>query len=212
AGGERGLALTLLRCVAYLGSGTYASTIRGGAGPHLLTPGAQCLGRHTFRYALAPHAGDWSQAGLVREANAYCASATAYPVADTPPLPVRPASATDEAAPVAAAPSLGLEESFLGIEGDGVILSACKRAEAADEHEGGCREGHLILRLYNPTSAEQPARIKLRVPITRAWQSNVLEQLAKPLAVESGAVPLTIGPKKIVTVALEAEPVAQAAS
>ncbi len=46
------LALTLLRCVGWLSRDDLA-TRPGGAGPTIATPGAQCLGRHTFRYEVA---------------------------------------------------------------------------------------------------------------------------------------------------------------
>jgi alpha-mannosidase len=196
AGGPRGLALTLLRCVAYLGGATYPSTIRGGAGPHLATPGAQCLGRHTFRYALVPHEGDWQAAGLVREANEYCAPPFAYMVEDTPPVPGREAPHLPRA-------RFGLRESFLAVEGEHVLLSACKRREAPDERAGGRREGHLVVRLYNPTEQEQRARLSLRRGIRAAWRSNVLEEARESLPLLDGSLDLTLGPKKIVTVLLE---------
>jgi hypothetical protein len=193
-GGGRGLALTLLRCVAFLGAAAYPSTIRGGAGPHLPTPGAQCPGRHVFRYALVPHAGDWRAAGLVDEANDYCAPALAYPVDDGAP----PAGG-------AAGDALGLTESFLDVAGEGVAVSAFKRAEAADEREGGTHAGRLVLRLYNPAPAPAPARVRLRGGIGRAWRANILEAPQEPLAgagAESG-VAIELDPKRIVTLLLE---------
>jgi alpha-mannosidase len=45
------LALTLLRCVGWL-SRDDLSTRRGGAGPTLPAPGAQCHGDHVFEYAV----------------------------------------------------------------------------------------------------------------------------------------------------------------
>jgi mannosylglycerate hydrolase len=46
------VALTLLRCVGWLSRDDLA-TRPGGAGPTIATPGAQCLGTHTFEYAVA---------------------------------------------------------------------------------------------------------------------------------------------------------------
>jgi alpha-mannosidase len=213
----RGLALTLLRCVQYLGAGGYLLTIRSGAGPHKETPGAQCLGRHTFRYALVPHAGGWEEAGLVREAVAYCTPPVAYPVEDAP-APWVPgwasvnqrrtaaalAATAAGAAGAPAAPILGLQESFLSLEGEAVVLSAMKRAEAPDEFEGGDPGGQLVLRLYNPTSREQPARLRLRGGITAARRANILEQPGEHLPVHGGELSLMLGPKRIVTLLLDA--------
>ncbi len=213
AGGPRGLALTLLRCVQYLGGGAYPQTIRSGAGPHLETPGAQCPGRRTFQYALMPHVGTWEEADLVREAVAYNTPVQAYPVDDTP-LPWVPTWASENQRRTAAAlaaqvesdrePMLGLEESFLRIDGGALVLSAMKRAEAPDEHEGGDPGGRLVLRLYNPTSTTQQARIRLRGGISRAWCANILEQPGDELPVTGGELVLTLGPKKIVTLLIAA--------
>ena len=56
------------------------------------------------------------------------APALAYPVEDGAPPPGGAVGST-----------LGLTESFLDVAGEGVVVSAIKRAEAADEREGGTR-------------------------------------------------------------------------
>ncbi|HET7771577.1 MAG TPA: glycoside hydrolase family 38 C-terminal domain-containing protein [Chloroflexota bacterium] len=217
-GEARGLALTLLRSVAYLGAGAYPSTIRSGAGPPLETPGAQCLGTLTFRYALVPHAGDWQSAGILKEAINYNTPPTSYPVEDSPLPWVPPWASVNQrrnAAALAAQQhadlpdaTFGLTESFLSIEGD-VILSALKRAEAPDENEGGDPGGPLLLRLYNPTDQAQPTRLTFRRPIVRARRASILEQPAEDLPLQDGALPLTVPPKKIVTLLLDIARAAQ---
>ncbi len=57
------LALTLLRCVGWL-SRPNVATRKGPAGPTVETPGAQCIGRHVFEYAVVPHEGGWESAFL----------------------------------------------------------------------------------------------------------------------------------------------------
>ena len=57
------LALTLLRCVGWL-SRPDVATRKGPAGPTVETPGAQCIGRHVFEYAVVPHEGGWENAFL----------------------------------------------------------------------------------------------------------------------------------------------------
>jgi alpha-mannosidase len=66
--GNAELALTLLRCVGWLSRDDF-STRKGHAGPMIATPGAQMLGRHSFDYAIIPHAGGWQTA--YREAYAF---------------------------------------------------------------------------------------------------------------------------------------------
>ena len=65
---EGELALTLLRCVGWL-SRDDLSTRRGGAGPQLPAPGAQCPGEHVFEYAL--ELGEAGSAELVRRSQDY---------------------------------------------------------------------------------------------------------------------------------------------
>lgn len=71
--GDRGVvyALTLLRCVDWLSRDDLATRNRTNAGPTLHTPDAQCPGRHVFRYAVAPFAGDAREAGLTDQSQLY---------------------------------------------------------------------------------------------------------------------------------------------
>ena len=57
-------ALTLLRCVDWLSRDDFPTRNNTNAGPTLHTPDAQCYGRHTFRYAVAPFSGDLLDAGI----------------------------------------------------------------------------------------------------------------------------------------------------
>ena len=65
---EGELALTLLRCVGWL-SRDDLSTRRGGAGPQLPVPGAQCHGDHVFEYAV--ELGEPADAELLRHSQDY---------------------------------------------------------------------------------------------------------------------------------------------
>ncbi len=71
------LYLTLLRAVGWL-SRDDLPTRQGAAGPVVPTPGAQCLGRHAYRYALVPHAGSWE--AVADLARAFAAPLRARPV------------------------------------------------------------------------------------------------------------------------------------
>ncbi len=62
ADGTVTLALTLLRCVGWLSRPDLSPWRRGPAGPPLLTPGAQMLGRWLFHYSLVPYQGSWEEA------------------------------------------------------------------------------------------------------------------------------------------------------
>jgi mannosylglycerate hydrolase len=99
------LALTLLRCVGWLSRGDLSTRFHH-AGPALETPGAQCLGRHVFEYALALD-GNASDAELVRAAHDYRHDFALGP------------------------PGVDLEE-VLSLGGAGFALSALKGAEDGD--------------------------------------------------------------------------------
>lgn len=105
------IALTLLRCVGQL-SGR-------GDGPGIPTPGAQCLGTHTFHYALLETAGDWIEGEVWKQAHQFA----------VPLLAVHHAAADRP-----------LRRSFLQVEPGCLIVTAVKRAEDRDT---------LIVRFFN---------------------------------------------------------------
>jgi 2-O-(6-phospho-alpha-D-mannosyl)-D-glycerate hydrolase len=118
------LALTLLRCIGWL-SRDDLSTRRGGAGPQLPVPGAQCHGEHVFEYAV--ELGEPSDAELLRRSQDY-----RFDFAE-------------------GAPGVELESPLGPIEGD-LVFSALKAAEDGDgvvlrlfdagERSRGAGEGH----------------------------------------------------------------------
>ncbi|MFN3432480.1 MAG: glycosyl hydrolase-related protein, partial [Candidatus Sericytochromatia bacterium] len=107
--GEAGwaLATTLIRAVGWL-SRDDLRTRGGGAGPRFPTPEAQCQGAHTFRYALAPYRGSWTEVQPL--AHAFSAPALAW---EAEGLPFFGAS-------------VALGDSRL-------VLSALKKADGADQ-------------------------------------------------------------------------------
>jgi len=173
--GDEGVtaALTLLRCVGWL-SRDDTHCRRGHAGPGLPTPGAQCLGRQTFEYALVPHAGSWEN--VYRQAHAFNAPlrATAVPASDGP----LPASL-----------------SFLQIIPSDFVITAVKRAEDGDR---------LIVRGYNITGTAQEVTITLDRPVRRATRANLNEDPQEKLVADDGAVRFVARAKEIVTLQLEA--------
>jgi len=96
------LALTLLRCVGWL-SCSDLSTRPGAQEPHIPTPDAQCLGSHTFEYAISLR-GDGSEAELLRASQDYRMGFVAGPSGEELP-------------------------EILALEGDGFVFGALKGAE-----------------------------------------------------------------------------------
>ncbi|HEV2238341.1 MAG TPA: glycoside hydrolase family 38 C-terminal domain-containing protein, partial [Ktedonobacterales bacterium] len=148
APGGAAVALTLLRAVEWLSRGDL-TTRRGHAGPAILTPGGQCLGDHTFAYALLPHAGAWDAAGM--------------PVAQA--AEDFEADLRAEATGIHAGP-LPLRWSGVTLAPAELTLSALKRAE---------REDALVLRAYNPTTRPISATVRLHRPFREVRLVNLNE-------------------------------------
>jgi alpha-mannosidase len=126
----RTLSLTLLRCfplricVTALEMTDYSE----------LDSGSQCLGRHTFRYALLPHAGDWATARLWQQAERFCHDLRIVQICPTP-------HGTQP-----------LARSFLEVEPDGLHVSGIKQSESG--------EGWVV-RLFNPSERTVSGRLRL---------------------------------------------------
>ncbi|MGI5837398.1 MAG: glycoside hydrolase family 38 C-terminal domain-containing protein, partial [Chloroflexota bacterium] len=96
------LALTLLRSVGWLGCSDL-STRPGAQEPHIPTPGAQCLGSHSFSYAVALRE-SWAEVDLIR-------------------------ASQDFRFGFAVGPGIVEPAELLSVEGDGFATSALKGAE-----------------------------------------------------------------------------------
>jgi mannosylglycerate hydrolase len=191
------LAITLLRCVGYLSRGDGDMPTRPGlAGPPLPTPEAQCLGSHSFEYAILPHPGDWRQ--VYRDA---CEFRTpVYLRRGTEQEGYTPTQADLEVWGTAGLKPFDLsgdlpgELSFLSLEPETIPLSAVKRSEHG---------GRLILRFYNPTDEPVEAALSLFQPIDSAQEANLNEEgLAELGPSGEHALTLAVGGGQVKTLAL----------
>ena len=162
---SRTIALTLLRCVGRLSGGGDTPTA-------IQTPGAQCLGKHRFEYAILPHKGTWQEARVWQQAHQH-----------NVPMPAVQTGAHDGELP--------LEQSFIEISPPELIITAIKKAEDRDA---------LLVRFFNITDEDvHGARIKVR-KATSARTVNLNEEPHNDLVMEAdGSVALDVPGKKIVT-------------
>jgi mannosylglycerate hydrolase len=166
------VALTLIRAVGDLSRNDLATRPSGHAGPPVATPGAQCLGRHTFAIAFEPRTTQPLPARLLSSARAVR-------------LPPRIVAAR---MPGGTAP---LRRSFARVEGDGAaVLSALKKADDRNS---------VIVRLFNPGAEDAEASIGVGGQVTRAFAVNFLEERQQELTVESGVVRADLKPHQIQT-------------
>ena len=132
-------------------------------------------GDHAYRFALTSHAGDWRQGW--REGVA----------ANHPLIPVF-AKTTAEG-------TLPATMSFCRTTVDNVVISAIKKCEDDDA---------LIVRLYDIEGRSAPTSIELFKPVSKAEQTNILEEDGRPLAIREGKLAVEIGHHAIETVKLTA--------
>jgi len=101
--------------------------------------GSQCLGKHSFRYAVMPHLGDWDKAKVWQAAERFNLSFLAAQVGPTD-------HGTEP-----------LSKSFLEIKPDVLPVSAVKRSESGQG---------WIIRLYNPFEKTVTGAIRLNHGLT----------------------------------------------
>ena len=128
-------------------------------------------GEHDFTYALYPHARDWREGQVVREAYALnvplCGVVTG---AHRGPLPA--------------------SQGFVTVTGEGVVLEALKRSQDG--------EGY-ILRVYEARGGRTKAQIRLGLNIGEAWETNLMEQKERRLDAKANGFDFAIKPFEIKT-------------
>jgi len=168
------IALTLLRSVGWLSRGDLTTRERL-AGPKVPVPDAQCLGQHTFEYAILPQSGSWEASPIYQEENQYS-------------IPIKYLDMPGQSG------ELPARLSFIQIKPDQLMVSAIKKAYSND---------NLIIRLFNPTGKTVKGNLKIFPGITKAWLADLNEEKQAKIPVRSnGSIPLNVKPKKIVTVSV----------
>jgi len=177
--GERGvrLSLTLLRAVGWLSRDDFPTRRCQNAGPTLFTPEAQCPGRHTFRYAVAPFSGDAIAAELPSLSKRW-----------------RVAPLTRQ----------GVEDGML--EGGTSLLSHASPAVRVSAVRRHADRDTLVVRLCNLAGSPVEETLTLGSRARGAWRTDLLEERENELGVGSGyQVALTLGAYEIATVEIEFE-------
>jgi len=168
---RRTMALTLLRTCRFPMIGTDPDN----APEHPLQNGGQCLRRHTQRYAIYPHRGDWQAGDVYGQAEAFN-------------LPLRLAQCGRPTG------TLPLTAAFFAVQPESVQLSCVKKAEDRDS---------LILRLYNPTDGDLETTVRSLVPLAGAYRNELDERRIIPLELRDGTgIAVTIPRKKVETLEL----------
>ena len=170
------LAITLLRCVGRLSGGDLLTRRGGEAGWITETPEAQCLGQHTFRYAIIPHtAEDFHEYGYLNEQ------------LERFLLPVRTVRRGGD-------PAHDLQSFGLELQPASLVLSAFKPAE---DGKG------FILRAYNPTDRAVAGTIRLARPLQHVFRTGLNERNHEAISpTGEGTLQLTVEPRAIFSLRL----------
>jgi mannosylglycerate hydrolase len=174
------IALTLLRCVGWLGRSTGVPR-KGVAGPAIATPDAQCLGTHRFRYAFIPYTPPWNRARVWE------------PAAELG-VPLIAAQVMGGAGPPGNGGTLPARRSFLEVSPRTIRVTAVKPAED--------RSG-IVVRLQNLSGQRANAVVETPWEITEAAEVNMNEENRRMLQrAAPHRVELAIEPNAIATLRL----------
>lgn len=127
-------------------------------------------GEHRFRYGLFVHHGAFAGEGVPAAAEAFN-------------MPLR----------LIAGGTVDTGRSLLTIQGDGVTIEACKKAEGGDD---------IIVRLWETRGRHAETTLIVPDGFVRAQEVDLLERGPKDLAVANARLPLTFAPFQIRTIRL----------
>jgi alpha-mannosidase len=162
---DRAVAITLLRCVGYLSKGRETPFA-------LPTPGAQCLGKWHFDYAVLPHIGSWEDARVWQDAHQF-----------NVPLVYVQTGAHEG--------SLPAEHSFVEVKPAELVVTAVKKAE---------KRNSILVRFFNISEDwVHNARIRVDKAVS-ARTTNLAEEPGRELDMDAeGYVVVDVPGRKIVT-------------
>ncbi|MFN8492285.1 MAG: glycoside hydrolase family 38 C-terminal domain-containing protein [Caldilineaceae bacterium] len=126
---------------------------------------------HVFTYALYPHQGDHVAGRVIQAAYALNCPLQALPLA-------------------VQTGSLLRERAFLQVDAPNVIIEAVKKAEDDDA---------VILRLYEAEHQQTRTQLRFGFAVAAVAETNLLEEAARPLALEGDGVTLEFRPFEIKT-------------
>ncbi|NVM54471.1 MAG: hypothetical protein HWN66_12275, partial [Candidatus Helarchaeota archaeon] len=167
------IAITLLRCIGWLALSYMITREKEPAGPDFAAPEAQCLGNHTFHLSITTHNQDFLSSKSYKIAQEFN-----IPLKTFNPEVMRTALRVPDhiffkGLPLLLPPDyfgpkfLPEKASFVRIEPNYLILSACKKAE---------EDSALIIRLYNSSQSPTKGTLKLHQAIQDVKIVNLDEQ------------------------------------
>ena len=129
---------------------------------------------HEFTYSIYPHKDGWRQAQTVRQAY----------MLNNPPIAVEKRQSGG---------ALPASCSWFSCDSENVVIESIKKAEDRDS---------IIVRLYECYNRRGGVFLKTPLPVSEAWECNMLEEREKKLLVQKEGVSIEILPYEIRTIEL----------
>lgn len=135
--------------------------------------GGQCLGMRVCEYSIYPHSGNWYEADVMQESQRFNIVPTVMQTAGGTCGDIEP------------------NIPLAGVSGRNIVMSSLKKAEDRNS---------IIMRIYNPTDADETTKITLAKIPQKAYFTNMNEEREAEFDVNE---PLKIGRYKILTLEFE---------
>ena len=164
------LALTLFRsvenriCTEFRASGYFPEQ-----------KGGQSLRTLTYEYALMPHAGNWEESRIMKQAERLNVSPIGYQL-----------NPSDSG-------KMTTTDNLFDISPSNIVVSTLKRSE---DGKG------LMIRLYNPTENDETITLNVKVTVKNAYICNLIEEVKEEIKIQNHSLNLVVRKSEIKTVLL----------
>ncbi|MEK4869447.1 mannosylglycerate hydrolase [Niallia sp. FSL W8-1348] len=176
------IAITLFRSIGFLGKEEMLRRPGRPSGIKLPTPDSQMLGVLTLDFAIATHSVLSNAARIAKE---YLTPITTY---NKIPYDAMKLNKSDKKVP--------LEFSLFKEVKPNMVLSTLKKAE---------KENSFILRMYNPTEADETAIVNFNSKVSHAYLTNLNEKTIEDLPVKQSQVEVNIQSNQVKTISFSKE-------
>jgi mannosylglycerate hydrolase len=174
------IALTLFRCVGFLGKEEMLRRPGRPSGIKLPTPDSQMIGKLKLNFAVKTHKGSTISANLARTAKEYNTPIQTYNKIPFNAMKLNPSGIM-----------VPMHYSLLQETSHDTVLSTLKKAE---------KEDRFVLRFFNPTETERQGSFTLNLTVDNINEGNLNEKEISPLQIENNHFSIPLKQNQVKTV------------
>ncbi|WML55128.1 mannosylglycerate hydrolase [Neobacillus sp. PS3-12] len=174
------IALTLFRCVGFLGKEEMLRRPGRPSGIKLPTPDSQMIGKLKLNFAVTTHKGSTINANLARTAKEYNTPIQTYNKIPFNAMKLNPSGIM-----------VPMHYSLLQETSHDTVLSTLKKAE---------KEDRFVLRFFNPTETERQGSFTLNLTVDNINEGNLNEKEISPLQIENNHFSIPLKQNQVKTV------------